>query len=114
MLLFVGCSDQSTSRATSDKFKGRLTAALAINDTSQRNDALKSVAQDAAEAAEGEIVKRAIYEINDSAMLDNVAYTCALKLVERGQAQAAADTAKLMHDTSRQNEVLSQIAKGKK
>ena len=113
-LLFAGCSDQRKPGAPHEQLKGRLTAALAINDMNQRDAALKSVAQDAAEAAEGEIVKRAVYEIHDLPMLDEVAYACALRLVERGQAQAAADTAKLMRDASKQNEVLSRIAKGGK
>ena len=114
MSFVVGCSDQRTPRATSEQLKGRLTAALAINDVNQRDAALKSVAQDAAEAAQGEIVTRAVYEINYSVTVDEVAYACALKLLERGQAQAAADVAKLMRTTSKQNEVLSRIAKGGK
>jgi hypothetical protein len=112
VLSLAGCGHQRTPHAIPEQLKGRLDAALAINDMNQRDAALKSVAQDAAEAAEGEIVKRAVYEIHDLPMMDKVAYACALRLVERGQAQAAADTAKLMRDASKQNEVLSRIAKG--
>ena len=114
ILLFMGCSEHRTSHVTSEQLNGRLTAALAVNDMNQRDVALKSVAQDAAEAAQGEIVKRAVYEIHDAALMDQVTYDCALKLVERGQAQAAADAAKMLHDTSKANEVLGRIARGGK
>lgn len=114
VLLVAGCSDRRTSPATTEKFRARLTAALAITDMTKRNDALTSVAQDAAEVAEGEIVKRAIYEMSDSSLQDKAAYDCAMKLVKRNQAQVATDVAKLMHDTRKMNEVLSQIAKGGK
>ena len=175
VLSLAGCGHQRTPHATPEQLKGRLDAALAINDMNQRDAALRSgdapqiiwarfpalretdwrcpaspqavarggvagswlcgegrglrltqngtsspqkmertrsVAQDEAEAAEGEIVNRAVYEIHDLPMMDEVAYACALRLVERDQAQAAADTAKLMRDASKQNEVLSRIAKG--
>lgn len=114
VLIGAGCSEKPTTRSTVEQLNGRLTAALAINDMNQRDAALKAVALDAAEAAQGEIVKRAVYEIHDATVMDGTTYACALKLVERGQTQAAADAAKLMHDATKANDILGRIAKGGK
>lgn len=109
----TGCSQQSKEKQLAETpLKGRLEAALAITDPSSKNDALKSVALDAATAKNTEVVIAALQKISDPSLKNATAATCALKLAEQGETKEATATAAIISDPSQKNDVLSRIAKG--
>jgi thioredoxin-like negative regulator of GroEL len=110
LVLVIGC--RAKQPASAEQMAGRLDAATAMSNVSQRNDALAAVALDAADAGEGGIVKRAVGQISNVSQQNDVAYSCALKLAERGKSQEATAIAKMISNVSKQNEALRRIAEG--
>jgi hypothetical protein len=111
LVLAIGCGKDAKQKQTPEQLKGRLDAAIGITDPSKRNDALQSVAEDAAEAGVGEVAQAAAERITDPSRKNNVAAACALKLAERGDTKGATTVAGLITDPSRKNDVLGKIAK---
>ena len=112
-IVTAGCAQGPKGPVGPDQLVGRLNAALSVTSSSQRDDALKSVAEDAADAGAADIVKRAVGGITSSNNRDDAAYTCAIKLADRGDTQAASDVAKMITSSSKQNDALAKIAKGR-
>jgi hypothetical protein len=100
-------------KTTNDPYAARLDAALAIGIPSDRNDALKTVALDAAEAGKADIVKKAIAGIGFLDMKAEVTGECALKLADAGKHQEAVDVAKMIGVLSDRADVLKKLAEKK-
>jgi hypothetical protein len=111
-MLLLGCDQRPREPASPEELKGRLDAALSMRNVADRNDALASVARDAAAAGDGDMVKRALGPINNTSRKDEAAAACALKLAEIGKSQVAVEVAKTIHNSPLQNETLGRIAKG--
>src|SRR4051794_15615020 len=87
-----GCSDKGSSgRPNAGLLQGRLDAALALTDETKRDDALASVAAEAAEGTANldpdfarECAKEAVEKIKNPVKKDDSAATCARALARRG------------------------------
>jgi hypothetical protein len=110
LVLALGCGKDAKSNQTTDQLNGRLDAAIGITDQSKRNDALQSVAEDAAEAGVGDVAQTAAERISDQVRRNDVAVICALKLAERGDTKAATSIAGIITDQVKRNDVLGKIA----
>lgn len=108
----AGCNREAPRTQAPDQLKGRLDAANGISNSTERNEALKSVAQDAAEAGVVEVTVKAVEGISNTTMRSEVAATCARKLAKRGETKGATDVAQLITNSTLKNEVLGEIAKG--
>jgi len=112
-LFFVaGCSSGSKSPQTPEQLQGRLDAANRITSISQRNDAMKAIAEDAADSDAGDVALMALEAISTLSVRNDVAERCALKFLKRGNTKAATAVAETITSMSKKNEVLAQIAKG--
>ena len=109
--LLVGCDGGPTAGPADQPFEGRLKAALAVSNSSTRDEALAAVATDAAQAGAGYTVRKAVGAIANSSTKDKTASACAVKLVEVGQADAANDVAGLIANSSTRDQTLARIAK---
>ncbi|MEM8672002.1 MAG: hypothetical protein AAGG48_31075 [Planctomycetota bacterium] len=107
-MLLCGCG-QTTTSETSD-FEGRLEAAAAVQETGQRDDALASVATDAADAGNGSVCLQAVSKVSATSLRDTLAEDCALKLARAGDSSAAYEVANKIVSASRRSDVNSTIA----
>ena len=110
--LVAGCFLKPKQPQSAEQLKGRLDAASTMTNVAQRDDALSTIALDAADAGEGDIVKKALEGMSNVSKKNDTAYDAALKLSERGKTPAAVEVAKMISNTAKQNEALSKIAKG--
>lgn len=108
----AGCESRPAPVSTNTQLQARLDAALGISHTASRDEALAAVANDAARAGEGEIVRTAIQGISNTSTADQAAATSARELARRGAPAFATDVAKLIQHSSTRDEVLHDIAKG--
>lgn len=113
MLAFLtGCNRDAQRQQSPEQLKGRLDAANAISNTTEKNEALKSVAQDAADSGVVEVALKAVEGISNTTTRNEVAAACSRKLAKRGDTKGATDVAQLISNTTLKNEVLAEIAKG--
>jgi hypothetical protein len=117
LALVVGCGPDGKTPTVkqvqnADQLKGRLDAAMAITEPDRKNDALKSVAEDAADAGHVEYTKAAINQITEPDRKNKVAATCALKLSHKGDTGGATAIAQLITEPDLKNRTLSKISKG--
>jgi hypothetical protein len=109
--LGVGCGGDKTTSPSPPNFQVRLDAALAISDPSAKDRALTTLAKDATEAGEAEIVKKAVDKISDPQTKDMAADRAALKLSSMGKAADAVEVAKMINDQSLRDGLLSKLSK---
>lgn len=112
-LVLLGCGGGTKQPATPEQLKGRLDAASAMSDIGKRNEALATLAQEAADAGETEVTNRALDQILDLGQKNSAAYSCALKLAEGGKTQVAVEVAKKITDLGKRNDALGRIARGR-
>jgi hypothetical protein len=105
--LSVGCS---ADRSPPD-FQAQLDAALAINGPQARDNALATVAENAAAAAEVDIAKKAVAKISHPVKKDKAAEGAALKLARAGKSAAAVEVAKMINDVTLRDNTLSKLTK---
>jgi hypothetical protein len=110
LVLAIGCGKDPKQKQTLEQLNGRLEAALGITDPSKRNDALKSVAEDAADTGMEETTLAALGKITDPSLRNDEAATCALKLSVFGNKKGATAVAGLITDPAKKNDVLGKIA----
>jgi hypothetical protein len=108
--LFIGCDGAAKNTNDVRSLEVRLDAALAINDGNTRGSTLTILARDAAEAGNGEIVKKAVAGIPEGKVHQNAAQSCALKLAEKGQHEAANEVAKMIADEKLRDNVLRSLS----
>ena len=112
-----GCRDQGPKQdnspsQTREQLKGRLDAADALATPGKRVDALKKVAEDAADAGEADIAQKAVEKITIPGTKDELAAACALKIASRGDTKAAKALADLISTPGKKEKVMEKIAKG--
>lgn len=114
LVLVFGCGRSQTPREpqTPDQLKGRLDAATKITNSTERNEALQTIAEDAADAGISEIVIKALEGITNSSTRNDVAADCALRLAKKGETKGATTVAEGITNSTKRNEVLGKIAKG--
>jgi hypothetical protein len=114
-----GAGTQSTNKSATkpssgeSKLASRLAAARAISFEDKRDTSLASLAKDAAEAGDGEIVKESLKEIRFLDLRNKTAAECALKLNELGHGAAAVEVANSINFVDKRDQVLEQLAKKK-
>jgi hypothetical protein len=116
LLLILGCGTNQESgdrHASPEQLKSRLDAASSMTNLNYRDDALKAIADDAANAGQAEFVKQALSKMTNLNDRDTAVISCALKLSAAGQDQAAVEIAKTIVDLNKRDEVLRKMAKGK-
>lgn len=107
-LFLFGCGDSGNSQ--NSDFEGRLKAALAVNETGQRDEALKSVATDSANAGNGAVCLEAVSKVTSPTQRGELAEDCAIRLAKAGESTSAAEVANLIIDSGRRSEVNKKIA----
>ena len=114
LLLVAGCQSQSSAQSSTppSEMAGRLNAALEIDDETARLNAVIKVAEDSAEAGDGEVVLQAISEIKEGVARDNVCATCSIHLAKSGNTSDATRVARQIKDETRRLNVLNSIANG--
>jgi hypothetical protein len=113
LILVSGCDDPaSTTTASPAGISGRLDAALAMQGDTVRHNALVKLAQDAAEAGDGDVVLKAIEAIDAGTARDNTCAMCSEALARMGRTAAATAVAKQISDETARKNTLSKIASG--
>ena len=114
LLSFIaGCQQPvSTMSAPKTEMTGRLEAALTMKKGAARHNALVHVAQDAAEAGDGDVVLKAIAAIDDGTAHDNLCSTCSEALAKQGKISEATAVAKQLANDAARNNLLGRIATG--
>jgi hypothetical protein len=114
VILAVGVSALGTG-CSGDKavpnYQAKLDAALAISDPTARDTALATVAEDAAAAAEPDIVKKAVSKISDPTKRDKTAESAASKLASKGMSAEAVEVARTINDPTLRDRTLSKLTK---
>jgi hypothetical protein len=83
--------------------------ALQMQDARERDTALASACREAAEQGSGPVVMMGVPRVHDATLREQVAEECALALGEAGEAEAAADVAKLIASEKKRHEVLAKV-----
>lgn len=112
----TGCAHRdaaTTAPAASQmNLQGRLDAALGISSITEKDDALKAVASDAARAGDGQVATRALDAMTLVTAKDDAAYDVAVELARKGKGSEATQAANMISSVTRKDEALSKIAKG--
>ncbi|MCA8997797.1 MAG: hypothetical protein KDA80_12450 [Planctomycetaceae bacterium] len=109
LILFL-CSCGGSGKTPNSDFEGRLQAALAVDETGQRDEALKIVATDSANAGNGTVCLEAVSKVTSPYRRDDLAEDCAIRLVKAGESTSATEVANLINDAGRRSEVNKKIA----
>ena len=97
----------------SASFAGRLEAAKAITNATNRDKSLAALAVEAAKAGEGDIAKQSVGSIVSGTVKDEAAYDAAVALARLGKTDDAKKVADLMISTTRKDKAMAKIAEGK-
>ena len=112
----VGCSHEQKSLSTGAfieshaQLENRRQNAEQISNGSVRNDALRSVALDAASQGVGDVAINATAEIDRPSLRDETAEQCARLLEDMGERAAAEKLADSISDTEARDRVRSYLA----
>jgi hypothetical protein len=93
-------------------FKGKLDAALAINNNLQKDAALAAVAKEAAVGGDAEVTKAALHKISNNLTRDQAACECAVKLAKGGKSAEGTEVAKTIDNNLMRDATLSKLATG--
>jgi hypothetical protein len=113
-LVLIGlpaCAGNKTTPVGAD-LQGKLSTALAVSDTAERDITLAKLAHDAALAGETSVVRTALDKISDSPSRDVAAQDVALVLLDAGMPVEAKEVAGLIQDQPMREAVLAALAKG--
>lgn len=117
----AGCRNGSKDKAPlaqkvkseATPLQGRLEAALAILDATNRDNTLVQLAEDAATSRDVEVTKSALKLINGATARDGAAAKCAVRLAELNRTSEATDVARMILDATTRDTTLAKIATGK-
>jgi len=114
LLCVCGCkrAESPTKPASSSALAGRLKAAQAITDFSERNNSLSQLAKDAADAGDPALVNESLQGINDFSLRNDTTASAALKLGKAGKGDDAVTVAQTIGDLSVRDRVLIKLSKG--
>jgi hypothetical protein len=82
-----------------------------MSNPAMQNEALKSIAEDATSAGATDVVTKALDEMTNAFLRDDVAASCALRIAKRDPKNATT-IAERIANPARKNDVLGKIAKG--
>jgi hypothetical protein len=113
LVLFAGCDRQvpATVTGTSD-FSGRLEDALAMKNGTAQHNTLVKLAENAAQAGDGDVVLKTIAAVDSGTFRDSTCAICSLALAKQGKASEATAVAKEIANETQRNNTLTQIATG--
>ena len=110
----LGCGSrdarQQKNRISEPSWMARFGTAQAIQDADERDEALNSLALDAASDGRDDDAKKAIAEIRSAAKKDQAAQGAAITLAKKGKSDAAREVAKGIADEGTRGETLKKIA----
>ncbi|QDV30148.1 hypothetical protein Spb1_20760 [Planctopirus ephydatiae] len=113
LVLFTGCVRQEPAPvAGTTELSGRLEAALAMKDGTAKHNTLVKLAENAAQAGDGEVVLNAIAAVDTGTARDNTCAICSLVLAKHGKTSEATAVAKKIENETQRNNTLTQIATG--
>ena len=113
LFLFTGCEDQGATKSSPPtELSGRLAAALAMKEGTSRHNTLVKLAEDAAKAGDGDIVLKAIAEVDAGTSRDNTCAICSEALAKQGKTSEATAVAKQIANETSRNNMLGKIASG--
>ncbi len=111
----VGCNGPTPiTSGPSTKMSGRLESALAMKDDTSRHNTLVKLAEDAAQAGNGDVVLKAIAAVDAGTARDNTCAICSGELARQGRTLEATAIAKEIANETARNNTLAQIASGGK
>ena len=87
-------------------------AALAMKEGTSRHNTLVKLAEDAAKAGDGDIVLKAIAEVDPGTARDNTCAICSEALAKQGKTSEATAVAKQIANETSRNNMLGKIASG--
>ena len=115
LILVTGCQDPAAPvTAPPTEISGRLGAALEMKKGTARHNTLVKLAQDAAEAGDGNVVFKAIEAVDAGTARDNTCAICSEALARKGKTSEATAVAKQISNEMARNNALSRIASGGK
>jgi hypothetical protein len=115
LVLFAGGDGQVPATVTgTSEFSGRLEAALAMKDGTARHNTLVNLAENAAQAGDGDIVIKTIAAVDAGTSRDNLCAICSIALAKQGKTSEATAVAKEITSETQRNNTLTQIATGGK
>jgi hypothetical protein len=113
LLLLAGCDHQVPVTGTgTSEFSGRLEAALAMENGTAKHNTLVKLAENAAQAGDGDVVLKAIAAVDAGTFRDNTCAICSLALAKQGKTLEATAVAKEIANETQRNNTLTQIATG--
>jgi hypothetical protein len=113
LILVAGCQDPaSTMTAPPTEISGRLGAALEMKKGTARHNTLVRLAQDAAEAGDGNVVFKAIEAVDAGTARDNTCAICSAALARKGKTSEATAVANQISNETARNNALSKVASG--
>jgi hypothetical protein len=113
LCLISGCKDQgATKNPPQTELSGKLDAALAMKEGTSRHNTLVKLAEDAAKAGDGDIVLKAIAEVDAGTARDNTCAICSEALAKQGKTSEATAVAKQIANETSRNNMLGRIASG--
>jgi hypothetical protein len=113
LVLALGCQGQvSTQSPAPTAMSGRLDAALAMKVGTSRHNALVKLAEEAANAGDGDVVLKAIAAVDAGTARDNTCSICSQALAKQGKSSQATKVAKQIANETSRNNMLAKIATG--
>jgi hypothetical protein len=114
-ILPYSCSKgtQRASDPSRSKWDAKFSAADGIRETKVRDDAMKTVAKNAAAAGSHAVVIRALDNIRDMRGQDQASRDCAVTLATNGHVEVARQIANKIRETRMRDETLKLIAQTK-
>jgi hypothetical protein len=113
LCLISGCKDKgSTKNPPQTELSGKLDAALAMKEGTSRHNTLVKLAEDAAKAGDGDIVLKAIAEVDAGTARDNTCAICSEALAKQGKTSEATAIAKQIANETSRNNMLGKISSG--
>jgi hypothetical protein len=109
--LSIGCGGKQPASAPSP-FRDRLDAAVAIQNSFEKDNALVAVAKEAAAGGDTGVANDALDKIANSFTKDNTAAECALKLAKAGKGAEATKVAQKISNSFTRDATLAKLAKG--
>lgn len=111
--VLLGCEKKlERTPETVAQLQGRLAAAKQMTSMTEKDDACRMVAQDAAELSEPAIALEALQQISSLTVRDAAAEVCAKKLISLGKPADATKVANTISSINLRDSVLKRIAGG--
>ncbi len=101
---------QTPKKVVSSEFAGRFEAVLAMENDTSRHNTLVRLAEDAANAGDGDLVLKVIEHVEAGTARSNTCAICSEALLKRGMTSAATAVALQIENETSRNNMLARIA----